>query len=113
MSRDWMLFLEDIIQSCEKITRYTAGMKKDSFLAEGVVFDAVLRNLEIISEASHHLPEDVLATLSGIDWRKIKGLRIILAHCYFRVDPEILWDVVTSKVPLLLEKSRSLHDSSS
>lgn len=111
MSRDWTLFLDDIIQASEKIIRNTKGMEKEDFLVQDIIYDAVLRNLEVISEAAHHIPEEILAGVPEIDWKKIKGLRIILAHCYFRIDSEVLWDIITAKVPVLLERMRSLNDS--
>jgi len=107
MSRDSALYLDDIILACEKIVRNTAGMEKDEFLAHDIMYDAVVRNLEIISEASQHIPVEILDRFPGVDWKKIKGLRVILAHCYFRIDPEVLWDIVISKVPPLLEALRS------
>lgn len=103
MSREWALYLEDIRQSSGKILRYCAGMDYEGFCSDEKTFDAVVRNLEIIGEAAKHVPDDIRARIPAVEWRKVAGLRDMLAHAYFGIDNEILWDVVTSKVPLLGE----------
>jgi uncharacterized protein with HEPN domain len=65
-------------------------------------YDAVLRNLEVIGEAVKNLPEDARSCAPGIEWKKIAGLRDVIAHGYFGVDDEILWSIVRDKVPELL-----------
>jgi uncharacterized protein with HEPN domain len=98
MSRDWQLYLQDVLQSCEKIGRYTAGMTQQAFLSDDRTSDAVVRNLEIIGIAAKRLPEEIRAQIPTIDWSSIAGMRDIVAHEYFRIDSDILWDVVQNKV---------------
>ena len=78
-------------------------MDYEGFCSDEKTFDAVVRNLEIIGEAAKHVPDDIRARIPAVEWRKVAGLRDMLAHAYFGIDNEILWDVVTSKVPLLGE----------
>ena len=104
MSRDWRLYLEDILDSCAKIQSYTKGMSKEDLLQDSKTYDAVVRNLEIIGEAAKNLPESFRERSSSSEWRRIAGMRDILAHAYFGIDDDILWDVVRSKVPELEEK---------
>lgn len=104
MSRDHLLFLDDIRLSCEKIVRYTKGLTFEQFLADEKTFDAVLRNLIVIGEAVKHLPLDVRERNPQVEWREIAGFRDIAVHEYFGIDEEILWDIVQNEVPSLLAK---------
>lgn len=104
MSRDFRLFLEDILESCEKVLRYTHGLSFEQFRADEKTVDAVVRNLEIVGEAIRHLPSELREQHPEVEWRRITGLRNIVAHEYFGVDEDILWDVVQNKIPRLLEQ---------
>ena len=104
MSRDYRLFLEDIQMGCDKIQRYTGGLDCESFLEDEKTFDAVLRNLEIIGEATRHIPESVKELYPQVDWYNIAGFRNIVAHEYFGVDFDILWDIIQHHVPALGEQ---------
>lgn len=101
MSRDVTLYLEDIVEACEKIERYIAGVEYEGFCSDSMRYDAVVRNIEIIGEASRQLPDSVTAAMPEIAWRKIMGMRNILAHAYFGIDVDIVWDVAVHEVPRL------------
>jgi uncharacterized protein with HEPN domain len=101
VSREARLYVQDILMACEKIQRYTTGLTRDEFLQDERTYDAVIRNLLIIGEATKHLPEDIRALRPDITWRKIAGMRDIVVHVYFGIDDNVLWDVVTVKIPEL------------
>ncbi len=102
MSRDELMYLRDIVESCERILHYTEGLTQSGLLQDQKSYDAVVRNLEIIGEAAKHVSENLRACFPGVEWRKIARMRNILSHAYFGIDNHILWDVVQNKIPPLL-----------
>lgn len=101
MLRSTRLYLEDIVRSCAKVLRYTQGMTFEEFLADEKTYDAVIRNLQVLGEATKQIPQELRENYPSIEWRKIAGLRDIVAHAYFQIKDEIIWDVVTNKLKLL------------
>ncbi|MBN2211887.1 MAG: DUF86 domain-containing protein [Sedimentisphaerales bacterium] len=92
--------MNDIRNSCRKILDYCAGVSQQSDLvANPMLYDAVVRNLEIIGEAAKHVSDAIRKKTPQIEWRKIGGMRDILIHVYFGVDDDVVWDVVQNKVP--------------
>jgi uncharacterized protein with HEPN domain len=108
MSRDYKVYLEDILGAIHKIRAYTAGMSLPTFAADAKTFDAVVRNLEIIGEAAKGLPEPVRARHAEIDWKRIAGLHNILIHEYFGVDATIIWDIVRNKLTALENAAQAI-----
>jgi uncharacterized protein with HEPN domain len=98
MSRDWRLYLHDMVLACGKVRRYTAGLSREALLADERTYDAVLRNLEIIGEAAKHVPDEIRQHMAQVEWRKIAGMRDWIVHAYFGIDADILWDVISNKV---------------
>ena len=110
MSRNWVFYLEDILESARKVQRYTEGLRLEQFQSQDVVFDAVVRNLEIIGEAAKHLPPDARAMMPTVDWNKVAGFRDVIVHGYFGLDVHVIWDVVQSKIPALASSvENALH----
>lgn len=108
MSRDESLYLADIIECCEKVLRFTEGMTYKDFICDELHFDAVLRNLEIVGEAVKHISDETRQKYPQVKWRKIAGFRDVVAHNYFGVSDEIIWDVVENIIPELLEQVRKI-----
>lgn len=112
MPRDPRLYLDDILEAIAKIQDYTTGFDYSRFAADGRTQDAVVRNLEIIGEAAGRLPEEVRAAAPEIEWRKIVGLRNVLAHEYFGVTLPMIWDVARNKLgPLEIACQRLLAEN--
>ncbi len=104
MSRDFKLYLDDILAAAKKVILYTADFSFDQFTDDDRTYDAVVRNLEIIGEAIKHVPYFIRERYPEVDWRRIAGLRDLITHEYFGLDNDILWDVVQNQVPKLLEQ---------
>jgi uncharacterized protein with HEPN domain len=107
MSRDERLYLEDIVNSCDKIFRFTQGFTLDDLLRDEKTYDAVIRNLEIIGEAAKHVSDPIRGKIPEVEWRKAAGLRDMLSHVYFGIDNNILWNVIQSKIPHLRDVIRN------
>lgn len=102
---DDRVLLYDIERAAGRILDYTTG-GRDEFLSGPMVQDAVIRNLEIIGEASGKLSEEAKAKLHGVPWPRVIGLRNVLIHGYRDVDMEIVWRVVEEELEPLLEAVR-------
>ena len=88
--------------------RYTEGRSKDQVFEDDIRADAVLLNLHIIGEAVKKLPGDLRERHPDVAWREIAGLRDVIAHAYFALDADILWDAVERDVPALLDAVREI-----
>lgn len=100
--RSWRLRVEDILTAIGRIQSYTSDMTFESFCADDKTVDAVARNIEIVGEASRHIPTDVQNRYPALPWTDMRGLRNIAAHEYFQLDLSILWDTVQKDLPPLL-----------
>lgn len=98
-SRSIELFLSDIIEATKRIQEYTTSMNLDSFKKNNLVVDAVIRNLEIIGETSTHIPENLRVKYPELPWSSIVGLKNIAIHKYFKIDLDIIWNIVKNDIP--------------
>jgi uncharacterized protein with HEPN domain len=108
MHRDYRLYLDDILEAIDRISEYVHGMDGDAFGSDRKTQDAVIRNLEVIGEASRNLADELKAQANEIEWSKIIGLRNILAHEYFGVSVPIVWDIVQNKLDPLRDVCTNL-----
>ena len=100
-------YLEHIIDAITKVKRYTAD-GRIAFMADDKTQDAVVRNLEIIGEASKRLSDDLRNLHPDIPWKQAAGLRDVLSHDYMSIDLTIVWNVLDSRLPALREAVREL-----
>ncbi|MGI8785775.1 MAG: HepT-like ribonuclease domain-containing protein [Acidobacteriota bacterium] len=104
MSRDYKVYLDDILESIAKIERYTEALSYEQFVDDELRVDAVIRNLEVVGEAAKKIPSSLRDAHSGVEWQRVAGLRDILIHEYFGVDLEIIWDIIQNKLPPLKDQ---------
>jgi uncharacterized protein with HEPN domain len=98
MSRNIHLYLQDILDSISKIQRATREYQKTDLLNNDIVFDGIILNLQIIGESIKQIPPSIRDKYPQIDWSSIIGLRNIIAHTYFSLDPEIIWDITQTEL---------------
>jgi uncharacterized protein with HEPN domain len=101
--RNYKLYIDDIRQAAESISKYIEGLSKEKFQEDAKTRDSVLHNLMIIGEAAAKIPDNVREKNPDINWSGIIGMRNIIVHGYFAIDSEIIWITVKEKVPELMK----------
>ena len=96
------LLLQDIQDAAEKILEYTGKMSFEEFLTDNKTIDAVIRNFEIIGEASNLMPDEIKDKFPEIEWHRIQGFRNRIVHDYFGVDLQIVWKIIQDQIPGLI-----------
>ena len=99
--RDWKLYVEDILEAINFIEDYIENYTFERFISDRKTIDAVVRNLEVIGEASKHIPEEIKDKYRSIDWFGIRGLRNRITHEYFGLSYKIIWKIITEELPIL------------
>lgn len=93
------MYLEDILTAFNRISEYIENHTFIDFKRDYKTVDAVIRNFEIIGEASKNLPKEIKEKYSKIPWAEMYLLRNKISHEYFGVDYEIIWDIATNYLP--------------
>jgi uncharacterized protein with HEPN domain len=102
--RDWTLFIADMQEACNTISGYVCGMDFEGFCADSRTVDAVVRNLEILGEASNGVPDDKKCLKPDVDWAAIRGLRNRIVHEYFGLSLSVIWAIVQNDLPVLTQQ---------
>ena len=103
--------LESIIEAVDRIIEYTTGFNSaDDFNNDYLNFDATMMNFVVIGEMVEKISDDFRKKHSGIEWIKIKGFRNIVAHDYFGIDAEEVWQIIKDKIPKLKGDIQSLSE---
>jgi len=111
MSRDHerileqIVSLEDVIEYGSKIALYTASMTLADFRGNELVFDAVVRNLELLGDAAKRLPGTLTASLPDAAWSRAAAFADVIARHSVTLDRQIVWDLVQTKIPGLVRSS--------
>lgn len=99
--REWELFIYDISECIDRILEYTKQLNFEELSKDQKTIDAVIRNLEIIGEASKNVPKDKRELYDYINWKNISGMRDVLIHDYFGINLKIVWQVISFEIPKL------------
>jgi uncharacterized protein with HEPN domain len=97
-----------IVDALTELDEYLREADLDEFLSNSMLRFACIKQLEIIGEASIYMTPETKARFTGIEWRKMAGLRNILIHEYFAVDAEIVWQILKDDIPVLKTQIHSL-----
>ena len=109
MKKDETVYLHHILDAIDRIEEYTRGLTKKEYLEDGLRQDGVVRQLEIIGEASANLSEKFQEEHSEIPWGQIIALRNRIVHAYFDINLQITWDIVHVDIPPLKKQIEKLR----
>jgi uncharacterized protein with HEPN domain len=108
MIKSDQVYIEHILESIRKIEVFVTGLTKPEFDQNAMIQDAVIRNFEIIGEATKKISKRFTALHPNIPWQDMAGMRDKLIHDYLDVDLDVLWKTVEVDLPLLKEMISSL-----
>jgi len=98
------VLLKDMADHARMAVAATAGKMRQDLDTDPVLAAALERFIEVVGEAASKVSDETRSRLSGVPWAEIIGMRNRLVHGYASVDHAIVWDVVTSDLPLLLRR---------
>lgn len=103
-------YIADIQEAIQRILAYTQDMSWDTFLHDDRTQDAVVRNIEVIGEATKNLSGTLRKRYPHLPWKDMAGARDRLIHHYFGINNEIVWQIVQQDLPALLPKIQGILD---
>ncbi len=104
-----LLCLQEMAQSIAQILSYTKAVSFPEFVSNTMLCDAVQRQFEILGEATSHVPFSIQKKFKDIPWSMMYSLRNHIAHEYFDVDYEILWEIIQHDLPNDLENLKQMQ----
>jgi len=111
LKRQYLLFIQDILDAIQKAEEFVGTMSYEDFLADDKTKSAVVRELEIIGEATKHVPSHIRRRYPHIPWSSMAKMRDRLAHGYWTVDYEIVWKVLKEELPELKPKIKGVYEN--
>ena len=103
-------YLDDIVEAAEKIERYTEGMDYEEFVSDEKTADAVLRNFEVIGEATKNVPDEIYREYDDVPWSEMAGMRDKRIHGYATIELRIVWMTVEEEIPTLIPQIRTVRE---
>nr|CAD6422404.1 hypothetical protein REQ54_02361 [Rhizobium sp. Q54] len=112
MARDVQLILDDILEMIALIERTVSGQMRAEIERDHILNLGIQRAIEIISEASKHIPKDLLEQAPEIPWPSIRGMGNVLRHEYHRIADDVFWNVIQHDLPVLKQAILGMKMSS-
>ena len=104
MSKDETVYIRHILDAISRIERYLTGISYEQFDKDTLIQDGVIRQLEIVGEASKRLSDNTKANYEDVPWKDIAGMRDKLIHDYLGTDIKAVWDTAKDDIPILKSK---------
>lgn len=101
MPREYRLYLVDILQAAASIEANVSEISFEAFAADSNRLKAVVLDIVVIGEASHHVPQDIRAKVPEIPWGRIVGMRNLIVHGYWLLNQAAIWETARTEVPRL------------
>jgi uncharacterized protein with HEPN domain len=101
MKREFLDYVDDIIEEMSDIIIFTEGMEYEDFIKDKKTNKAVLRSLAVIGEAVKNIPMAVKNRYPEIPWKEIAGMRDKIIHEYFGVRLDVVWETAKDDIPAL------------
>lgn len=102
-NKNWFVYILDMLRFANKVVINTKNHDFQSFVSLEIVFDATIRNLELIGEAATKVPDTIRQAHEEIPWRRIIATRNRLIHGYLGIDNQIIWSIIEKDIPILVE----------
>ena len=106
--RSEKLYLEDMIVAIEKVMSYTKNFDYARFESDELTKDAVLLNLQIVGEAANKISLKTQQNYANVPWRDMADFRIIVAHIYFSISYEKVWELIAHHLPQNLSELKRI-----
>lgn len=99
--KDDLAYIEHIKEAISKIIKYTQNLTREEFEENSMVQDAVIRNIEIIGEATKNISSEMTFSYDNIPWKEMAGMRDKLIHDYMGVEIDVVWKTIELDIPFL------------
>ena len=100
--------LEHILMAIDNVFEFLQGKEYEDLLNDKLLFFGVVKNIEIVGEAANHLTKELQDQHPEIDWPSVVGMRNVLVHDYYNINPRIAWATATKNLPVLREQIESI-----
>lgn len=112
-SRHDRLYLYDILECCDRVAEYIVGVSEADYHANTMLQDALVRNIEVVGEAVKNLSPELKEANPDVAWSQIARMRDKIAHHYFRINLDVVWQTATDDLPKLKPRIAGIYESTS